>query len=86
MISKYKVDVANSPDWRMWLQNFSGATRNTDATLLPFVNYVSEHHVNDRGLEKAIRQATVSLLLIDNGNGNLIWSNLRKSDVENQSF
>ena len=44
--------MSNNEDWRMWLEDFSEATRNTDAILFPFVMYVSEHHINDRGLEK----------------------------------
>lgn len=86
VVSKYKEDISNSEDWRMWLEDFSKATRNTDAILLPFVIYLTENHINDRGLEKAIRESAIALLLIDSGNGDLIWSGYRQTDVENQTF
>ena len=86
VVSKYNEDVADSEAWRMWLEDFSKATRNTDAVLFPFVLYLSEHHVNDRGLEKAIRASAIAMLLIDTGNGDLIWSSYRKTNVENQDY
>ena len=86
VVSKYNRDMSNNEDWRMWLEDFSKATRNTDAILFPFVMYVSEHHINDRGLEKAQREAAVSMLLIDSGSGDLIWSSYRQAKVENQDF
>ena len=57
----------------MWLEDFSEATNHSDAILMPFVIYMSEHQINDRGLEKAQSEAAVSmLLLIENGSGMMV--------------
>lgn len=79
--SYYKEVIAPRADWRSWLTSFSRIVSQSDAILLPLVIDTDKGTLNDRGLIFNFRRASLSLLLIDTNNGQLIWIGGRKSEA-----
>ncbi len=82
--SFYNESILSRTAWRQWLNDFSKATRHSDAILFPYVDFMYEKTVNDRGLVIAKRAIGISLLLIDTNNGLLIWSGSQQGVLTNQ--
>ncbi len=80
----YRASIAARTPWRSWLGEFSAAARNADALLLPFVTYAYSDTINDRGLLVARRVLSMTILLIDTNNGDLIWAGGRSTQATNQ--
>lgn len=80
----YKTMMAGQNNWRLWLNQFSKASRNSDALLMPFIVYARDTKENDRGLIVARRAVGVVMFLIDTNNARLVWSGGREAFVSNQ--
>lgn len=78
--SFYYHSIRPRSEWVTWLNQFSRATRNSDAILLPFILYADQTKANDRGMLKSVVSAAVGMLLVDTNNGAIIWSNERQSE------
>lgn len=82
--SLYVTDLQDRSPWILWLNRLSTAVRHADAVLLPFVTYLGERRINDRGLLKAERSGGVVLLLVDTNSGRLLWAGGREASVANK--
>jgi len=82
----YQRSIAERESWRLWLSQFSKASRDSDAIFIPFLLYAYKDKINDRGMIEARRVAGVSLMLIDTNNGNTIWSRSRDAEVSNKKL
>lgn len=78
-MSFYQIAITDQQLWRLWLNQLSKSTRNSDAVLMPFAVYHNSTVYDDRGLSVSRRAASIVLLLIDAGSGHLIWSGGRES-------
>jgi hypothetical protein len=82
----YLKSIAARKSWRVWLSDFSKATKGADAVLMPFLLYQSTSRENERGLIAAKRAASVALILIDTSTGELIWSGGREASVATKAY
>lgn len=73
----YKTQVAERIPWKEKLTTLAKATRFSDALLIPFVLQGHADQELERGLRSPYQVVEVALLLIDLGNGQLIWHSSR---------
>lgn len=86
IVEYYENKVAENNAWLSWLSEFSRSAYNSDALLVPFLNFVQEGRSENRGLQIAFRRAEITLLLIDTNNGQLMWSGGKLGLSQNQSL
>lgn len=77
----YHRSLPQRTAWLTWLHGLSGAVRNADAVLLPFVTFAYDKRYDDRGLDVHERAAGVVLLLVDTAKGELLWAGGREAQV-----
>jgi len=82
----YENQTEKSAKWLNWLNQFSKATRYSDAILIPFLVDAWEAHNDDRGVLLSERYVKADLFLIDTNHGKLLWSGTRSATVNNQSL
>lgn len=80
----YNRSLASQQTWLEWLSLLSRRVYNVDALLVPFVTYARKGQIDDRGMAKAYYRIGVNLLLIDTGDGRLIWAGGRDAEAFNR--
>ena len=77
----YASSIQSRPSWQIWLNKFSGATKGSDAIMIPVVLSTNTRVEDDRGVLQSIRSGSLAILLIDTNDGSLIWSGGRDAVV-----
>lgn len=80
-LSLYRAHFKDVPEWKVWLKDFSLATRYSDSLLIPLFTQANEVQIDNRGMYISELRATLDLLLIDTGSAEVIWSARRKETV-----
>lgn len=73
-INYYQKKIRQQEKWLSQLNLFSNATDYSDAILLPFIDFADNSIVKKKTTSNVTRKVSVSLILIDNYSGDLIWA------------
>lgn len=79
----YNYYLAQNAEWLAYTVEFSRATENADALLLPIILYANESTENERGLLVAKRDVEVVAFLIELETGKLAWAGKRRGAARN---
>lgn len=77
----YTLSITKRANWQVWLNELSRNVRNADAVLIPMVTYALEGDFDDRGVRTLVKQAGVTLFLVDTNNAFLLWAGGREASV-----
>ena len=83
-VSYYQNSLGDRESWLVWLESFSKKAYLSDAVLLPLLTYAQQGRVDDRGMLRAYYKVGLVVLLIDTGNGRLIWAGGRDAILQNR--